>query len=52
LVVAEAFGLGIDDVKKFPVLDTELKIAPGDVVLITGDSGSGKSVLLRAIKQE
>ena len=52
LVVAEAFGLGIDDVKKFPVLDTELKIAPGDVVLITGDSGSGKSVLLRAIKQD
>ena len=52
LVVAEAFGLGVDDVKKFPVLDAELKIAPGDIVLVTGDSGSGKSVLLRAIKED
>jgi ABC-type ATPase with predicted acetyltransferase domain len=46
-VVAEAFGLGIDDAQVFKVLDAELKISPADVVYITGDSGSGKSVLLR-----
>ena len=52
LVVAEAFGLGIDDSQKFKVLDAELKIGPKDVVFITGDSGSGKSVLLRAIRAD
>ena len=52
LVVAEAFGLGIDEAQKFKVLDAELKIGPQDIVYITGDSGSGKSVLLRAIKAD
>jgi ABC-type ATPase with predicted acetyltransferase domain len=51
-VVAEAFGLGIDDAQVFKVLDAELKIGPQDVVYITGDSGSGKSVLLRAIRAD
>jgi ABC-type ATPase with predicted acetyltransferase domain len=51
-VVAEAFGLGIDDAQMFKVLDAELKISPADVVYITGDSGSGKSVLLRAIRAD
>jgi ABC-type ATPase with predicted acetyltransferase domain len=50
--VAEAFGLGVDEEHTFTVLDTELKIRPDDVVYVTGDSGSGKSVLLRAIKQD
>jgi ABC-type transport system involved in cytochrome c biogenesis ATPase subunit/GNAT superfamily N-acetyltransferase len=52
LVVAEAFGLGIDEAQRFKVLDAELKIGPRDIVYITGDSGSGKSVLLRAIKAD
>jgi ABC-type ATPase with predicted acetyltransferase domain len=52
LVVAEAFGLGIDEAQKFRVLDAELKIGPQDIVYITGDSGSGKSVLLRAIRAD
>jgi ABC-type ATPase with predicted acetyltransferase domain len=52
LVVAEAFGLGIDDTQRFKVLDAELKIGSEDIVYITGDSGSGKSVLLRAIKAD
>ena len=52
LIVAEAFGLGIDEAQKFKVLDAELKIRPRDVVYVTGDSGSGKSVLLRAIKAD
>jgi ABC-type lipoprotein export system ATPase subunit/GNAT superfamily N-acetyltransferase len=51
--VAEAFGLGIDQTEKFPIYDNvELKISPKDIVYITGDSGSGKSVLLKAIKQD
>jgi ABC-type ATPase with predicted acetyltransferase domain len=52
LVVAEAFGLGIDEAQTFKVLDAELKISPKDIVYITGDSGSGKSVLLRAIRAD
>jgi ABC-type ATPase with predicted acetyltransferase domain len=50
--VAEAFGLGIDDAQKFPVLNAELHIKPQDIVYITGDSGSGKSVLLKAIRKD
>jgi ABC-type ATPase with predicted acetyltransferase domain len=42
LVVAEAFGLGIDEVQTFTVLDAEVKIGPRDITYITGDSGSGK----------
>ena len=52
LVVAEAFGLGVDEAQRFKVLDAELKIGPTDIVYVTGDSGSGKSVLLRAIKAD
>ncbi len=52
IAVAEAFGLGIDETQKFQVLNTELKITPTDIVYITGDSGSGKSVLLKAIRSD
>ena len=53
LAVAEAFGLGIDETQKFTLYDNiQLKIGPTDVVLITGDSGSGKSVLLKAIESD
>jgi ABC-type lipoprotein export system ATPase subunit len=48
VVVAEAFGLGIDEEKEFVVYDRQpLTINTGDVVYITGDSGGGKSALLR-----
>jgi ABC-type transport system involved in cytochrome c biogenesis ATPase subunit len=51
--VAEAFGLGIDQTQKFPIYNNiKLRISPTDIVYITGDSGSGKSVLLRAFKQD
>jgi len=51
--VAEAFGLGIDMEKEHVIYrDFELKLAEGDVVYITGDSGSGKSVLLRALRED
>jgi len=51
--VAEAFGLGIDQTQKFTLYDNiQLKIAPTDIVYITGESGSGKSILLKAIKKD
>ena len=51
--VAEAFGLGIDQAEKFVLYDNvELKIGSKDIVYITGDSGSGKSVLLRALRKD
>lgn len=50
LEVAEGFGLGLTD-KDFTVFENlKLSIEQGDVVYITGQSGSGKSVLLREIK--
>ena len=51
--VAEAFGLGVDGFQEHVIYDNvELKIAPNDIVYITGDSGSGKSVLLRALEED
>ncbi len=51
--VAEAFGLGIDETREHVVYDNvELNIGPTDIVYITGDSGSGKSVLLRELKKD
>ena len=43
IVVAEAFGLGIDETQKFKVLDAQLKIGNRDIVYITGDSITGQS---------
>lgn len=49
LEIAEAFGLGLDD-KKFVVFDNQkFEINQGDVVYITGESGSGKSILLKEL---
>ncbi len=53
IAVAEAFGLGLDQNQKFVIYDNvELKIGENDIVYITGDSGSGKSVLLKAIRHD
>jgi ABC-type transport system involved in cytochrome c biogenesis ATPase subunit/GNAT superfamily N-acetyltransferase len=53
IAVSEAFGLGIDEDKEHVVLDNvQLKIGSKDIVYITGDSGAGKSVLLRALKKD
>jgi len=47
LSVAEAFGLGLSD-KEFVIYEgLEIEVNPSDVVYITGQSGSGKSLLLR-----
>jgi ABC-type ATPase with predicted acetyltransferase domain len=51
--VAEGFGLGLDQWEKFIIYDNvELKISPKDIVYITGDSGSGKSVLLKVLEKD
>jgi ABC-type ATPase with predicted acetyltransferase domain len=53
IAVAEAFGLGIDETQRHIVYDNaELKIGPKDIVYITGESGSGKSVLLKALEND
>jgi uncharacterized protein len=47
LEIAEAFGLGLSS-KEFIVYDNlAIDVEQGDVVYITGQSGSGKSLLLR-----
>lgn len=52
LEVAEAFGLGLED-KDFTVYDNfEVDIEKGDVVYITGQSGSGKSLLLKELAKQ
>lgn len=52
LEVAEAFGIGLED-KEFVIFDgLELPIRDGDVVYITGQSGAGKSVLLRELAKQ
>jgi ABC-type ATPase with predicted acetyltransferase domain len=44
------FGIGLDETYEVAVLeDLRLDVRPGDVVFITGPSGSGKSVLVRAL---
>lgn len=47
LEVAESFGIGLAD-SEFVIYDNlELQVNEGDVVYITGQSGSGKSLLLK-----
>ena len=49
LAVCEAFGLGVDEAKRFVVFDNfSLDFRRGDLIYVTGDSGAGKTLLLRA----
>jgi ABC-type transport system involved in cytochrome c biogenesis ATPase subunit/N-acetylglutamate synthase-like GNAT family acetyltransferase len=51
LAVCEAFGLGVDEAKRFVVFDDfSLVFRRGDLVYVTGDSGGGKTLLLKAFK--
>ena len=52
LEIAEAFGLGLSD-KEFVVYDHfKIEVNQGDVVYITGQSGSGKSLLLKGLVEK
>ncbi|QNK01678.1 ATP-binding cassette domain-containing protein [Dyella telluris] len=52
LEVAESFGLGLSD-KRFVIYeDLEIEVNDGDILYITGQSGSGKSLLLRDVAQQ
>jgi ABC-type transport system involved in cytochrome c biogenesis ATPase subunit/N-acetylglutamate synthase-like GNAT family acetyltransferase len=52
LVVSEAFGLGLDKNRSQVLYDNvNLRIGPKDIIYITGESGSGKSVLLRHLEK-
>lgn len=49
LEIAETFGIGLSD-RRFTVFkDLQVEVNQGDVVYITGQSGSGKSLLLREL---
>ncbi|MEX6147093.1 ATP-binding cassette domain-containing protein [Providencia hangzhouensis] len=51
LEVAESFGLGMDD-KQFTLYDNlAVEIEQNDIVYIKGQSGSGKSVILRELQR-
>lgn len=51
LEIAESFGLGLDE-KAWTLYDNlVLDIERGDVVYVTGQSGSGKSVVLRELQR-
>lgn len=52
VAVCEAFGLGVDEAKHFVVFDSfSLGFHKGDLILVTGDSGGGKTLLLKAFKK-
>ncbi len=47
-IVMDHFGIGFEKGRNLIAEDFDLPIEPGDVVLFTGASGSGKSSLMRA----
>ena len=51
--ISEMFGVGIDEEKEFEIFSNfSLGFNDGEVIYITGDSGSGKSILLKEIKNK
>ena len=53
LAVANMFGLGTDRNRELKVIDNcQMNIEAGQVVYITGDSGAGKSLMLKLLKEK
>jgi ABC-type transport system involved in cytochrome c biogenesis ATPase subunit len=51
MAVCEAFGLGVDEAKHFVFYENfSLNFRRGNVIYLTGDSGGGKTLLLKAFK--
>jgi len=52
VAVSDAFGIGVDQERTFTIFDNlELKYDDGDLIYVTGDSGSGKSTFLKIFQQ-
>lgn len=52
LEIAEGFGMGLSD-KRFVVYDKlQVEVNQGDIVYINGQSGSGKSLLLKELQRQ
>lgn len=52
LELAESFGIGLEE-REFVIYDNlELEIDQGDIIYITGQSGSGKSLLLKELAKK
>lgn len=50
VLIAEAFGLGIDEEKEFNIYDNfKFQLRSNDIVYVTGSSGSGKSWILKNV---
>ena len=53
LAVAGMFGLGADHGREVKVLeDCEIRVEAGQVVYVTGASGSGKTLILKLLKEK
>jgi ABC-type ATPase with predicted acetyltransferase domain len=53
LEVATMFGLGIDHDRPIQLIPkTDIKLNPGQLVFVTGASGSGKSTILRLLRKQ
>ncbi|MCX8191628.1 MAG: hypothetical protein N3F06_02330 [Nitrososphaerales archaeon] len=51
--VSEIFGIGVDEEKVFDVYKGfTIDINRGDIIYITGDSGGGKSILLKELAEQ
>jgi energy-coupling factor transporter ATP-binding protein EcfA2 len=50
--VAELMGLGLEEVKLPVFVNASVEVEPGDVVYVTGESGGGKSLLVRHLASE
>ena len=51
-VITDCFGITSKELSTTILRQTDIEIGPGHVILIAGASGSGKSVLLRALDPE